>query len=54
MEVLKVELKNIKEKLRTTENTNNDLNDKGMAPLSKKGKNNSRRKQIVVGESKVA
>ena len=36
MEILKEELKNIKDKLYKRENANNDINDKGMTPLSKK------------------
>lgn len=38
MEILKEELKNIKDKLCKTENANNNINDKGMTPLSKKEK----------------
>ena len=39
MEILKEELKNIKEKLRKTENINNDLCDKGR----ERGENNNHR-----------
>ena len=38
MEILKEKLKQVKEKLRKIENTNNCRNDKGMKPLSKREK----------------
>ena len=48
MEILNEELKNIKEKLRKTENENNDLNDEGKTSLRKI------EKEIIQEEKKVA